>query len=73
MELTDSEIDDLRECWKADGGGDITREAARSEALRLLDFFTELEEALRRAERASQATETQPQQNEVLPLLPKID
>jgi len=39
MQLSEKQINDLIEAWKADFGETLSPDAARSEALRLLDFF----------------------------------
>ena len=45
MELTDQDVQNFRESWKQDFGEDLSPDRARSEALRLLDFFATLEVA----------------------------
>lgn len=49
MELTDLDVQNFRESWKQDFGEDLSPDRARSEALRLLDFFATLEAAHRPA------------------------
>ena len=46
MELSDEQIKAFIECWERDFGERLTAEQARVEASRLLDFFTELANAL---------------------------
>jgi hypothetical protein len=70
MELTDADIQDFIECWKADGGGILTPEQARAEALRLLTFFATLEGVLQNAERDRGADQSDTQHHEILPILP---
>lgn len=50
MELKDEEAKEFRESWKQDFGEDLSPDRARSEALRLLDFFATLDEAHRTVE-----------------------
>ena len=46
MQLSDEHIKDFIEAWQADFGEMLSVEAARSEALRLLDFFAWMVEEL---------------------------
>ena len=46
MELTDEEIELFIEGWRKDFGETLSPERARSEAVRLLNFFSTLEELL---------------------------
>jgi hypothetical protein len=70
MELTTAEIQEFIECWKADGGGMLTPEQARAEALRLLAFFATLEGVLQNAQRDRGAQQSDTQHHEILPILP---
>lgn len=45
MQLSDERIRDFIEAWKSDFGETLTDANARSEAMRLLDFFATLAEA----------------------------
>jgi hypothetical protein len=48
MKLSDEQIKGFIEAWHADFGETLSVETARSEALRLLDFFAALADILRR-------------------------
>jgi hypothetical protein len=56
MQLSDEQIKDFIEAWKADFGETLPDEEARAEALRLLDFFGQFSEGLARIRQ--QALET---------------
>jgi hypothetical protein len=51
MKLSEEQIERFIECWRQDFGEVLTPERARSEAMRLLDFFAALAEMLRRPRR----------------------
>ena len=55
MQLSDEQIRDFIEAWHADFGETLSVEAARSEALRLLDFFAWMVEELGFQERRAAA------------------
>ena len=57
MQLTDDDIKDFIDAWRSDFGETLSADAARSEALRLLDFFAWLVEEL--ASRGKGAVEIQ--------------
>jgi hypothetical protein len=46
MQLSDEQIGEFIEAWKADFGETLSIEEARAEALRLLDFFGQFAEGL---------------------------
>jgi hypothetical protein len=48
MKLSDEKINDFIQAWKTDFGETLASDDARSEALRLLDFFAQLGEGLAR-------------------------
>ena len=48
MQLSDEQIGEFIEAWKADFGETLSIEEARAEALRLLDFFGQFAEGLAR-------------------------
>ena len=52
MQLSDKQIRDFIRCWKQDFGEVLSPERARTEAMRLLDFFAALAEMLRRPRRS---------------------
>jgi hypothetical protein len=55
MQLSDEQIKDFIEAWHADFGETLSVETARSEALRLLDFFAWMVEELGFQERQATA------------------
>lgn len=60
MTLSDQQIRDFIRRWQQDFGETLSPERARAEAVRLLDFFAALAQALRR--QRSQARDAPPKQ-----------
>jgi hypothetical protein len=55
MQLSEQQIRDFIEAWRADFGETLSAEAAQSEAIRLLDFFAWMIEELGFQERSTSA------------------
>lgn len=55
MTLSDQEVQEFIEAWRADFGEVLSPEAAHSEALRLIDFFAWMAEQLGRPIRRDDA------------------
>ena len=64
MHLSDAQIKDFIEAWHEDFGETLSVETARSEALRLLDFFACMVEEL--GFQARQATASMPNNSSML-------
>ena len=56
MQLSDEQVKDFIDAWKADFGETLTVEDARAEALRLLDFFGQFSEGLERIRKQARDT-----------------